>query len=477
MNSLKKGSIFLALIFILALSQSAFATSVCTTGTMASYANSTCTIGNYAFTFGATPYIWGPGDSDVPAGNVTVTPYGSGLAGSPTGFLFSAENWVNTNATGDAPTYADINIAFAASLAAAPGYNIQSTSLTLGVSLQNETGSAGVLAGENVYNTDTSASLGGISLTVLGNTDTSSTSLGGSTLSGSDYFSATNVNIDKDIALVAQDQNRVQVNNVLETFTYGAVPEPGPFVLTAAGLGLLILVRKRKQLLNVLGVVALFALISTSAHATPVCTSATLATYLSSGACTLNGVTFTFDASSYSVTGTGSAPAASTIQVTPTTSATQIGFQFTLRTPAVTGGGQSENLTLTYTAQAVSANITSFSSQDTISRSGTGTLAGSNSKLKLGTSTLTTVTYPALLSGGGVGTPAFAAVKPPATVTVTNSFLLSSPGAPGLANSAHLSNFTNTFNVTQVPEPLTSVLCGAGLLVLGLAFRSRRAKA
>ena len=188
-------------------------------------------------------------------------------------------------------------------------------------------------------------------------------------------------------------------------------------------------------------------------------------------------MTFTFNAGSYSVSGTGSAPAASTIQVTPTTSATQIGLQFTLRTPAVTGGGQSENLTLTYTAQAVSANITSFSSQDTISRSGSGTLAGSNSKLKLGSSTLTTVTYPALLSGGGVGTPTFATVKPSTTVTVTNSFLLASPGSPGLANSAHLSNFTNTFNVTQVPEPLTSVLCGAGLLVLGLAFRSRRAKA
>ncbi len=442
---------------------------------MASYANSTCTIGNYEFTFGTSPYIWGPGDSDVPASAVTVTPYGTGQAGDPTGFLFAAESWTNTNATGDGTTLADINITFSTALLAAPAYKIDNTSLTLGVSIQNETGNSGVLAGENVHDSDTSASLGGITLTVLGNTDGSSMGLGGDPLSGSDYFQAKDVNIDKDIALVANDQNVIQVNSILETFTYGDVPEPGPFFLTAGGIGLLILVRKRKQLLNFLGAVAVVAVLATSAHATPVCTSGTLQSYITNGACILNGVTFTFDASSYTASGTGTAPATSAISVTPIISSNQAGFQFTLSSPAVTSGGKSETLTLAYTVTATAAKINSFAAQDTISRGGTGTFAGSNTKLTNGASTLTTVTYPATLSGGGVGTPAFAAVMPPTTLKVTNSFFLSSPGS-SLANNAHLSNLTNTFNVTEVPEPLTSVLCGAGLLVIGLAFRSRRAK-
>ena len=70
-NSLNKGSLFAVLIFVLGLSQAATAAPLCTSGTMASYTNTSCMIGNYVFTFGASPYIFAPDDTNVPASAVT----------------------------------------------------------------------------------------------------------------------------------------------------------------------------------------------------------------------------------------------------------------------------------------------------------------------------------------------------------------------------------------------------------------------
>lgn len=470
----QKWSIFLALVFVLAMSRTASAVSLCTSGTMATYANTTCTIGNFQFSFGGTVYIYGPGDVSVPASAVTVTPYGAGTANDPTGFTFSANNWTTTNATGDGLTSADINLTFDALLLAPLPYNISNTALTLNVSIANETGNSGVLAGENVTNNLNSSSLGSIDLTVLGNTDASSLLLDGTPLSGIDYFKARGVNINKDINLVAFDQNKVQVNSILETFTYSTVPEPGAFIMTGVGIGLLFLIRRRKQILSTLGLIALITVAGSAAHATPLCTSGTVQDYINAGQCSLGGITFTFTASSYTFSGTGTAPAASGIAVTPILANHQIGFQFTPNSPAVvTTGTQTEQITLTYTAKAIGEQITSFTAHNTASTHGTGTLAGSKAKLANGATTLSTVTFPNTTSGGGVGTPAFASVIPGTLLTITNTFSLSSSGT-SLSNNTHLSNFTNT--VTATPEPVTSMLCGAGLLVVGLAFRSRKTK-
>ena len=473
-NSLNKGSLFAVLIFVLGLSQAATAAPLCTSGTMASYTNTSCMIGNYVFTFGASPYIFAPDDTNVPASAVTVTPYGTGTANDPTGFTFSASNWIASNPDVAGLHVADINLSFGATLLLPSPYFIRNTSLTLDLTIANESGQSGVLAGENVNNSVDSSALGSINLTAVGNTDASSLLLGGTALTGTANFQATSVNVNKDLNIVAFDTNSVQVNSILETYTYSAVPEPGPFVLTAAGIGLLALIRRRKQVLNILGAAVLVAVVAASAHATPLCTSGTLQDYINAGQCKLGGVTFTFTAGSYSFSGTGTAPTASGITVTPTVTATQVGFQFTPNAPApVTVGTQTEHFTLTYTAMTNAERITKFSAQDTTSTHGTGTMSGSSAKLNNGATTLSTVTFPNTTSGGGVGSPAFAPVVPGTLLTITNAFTLTSTGL-GLTNNTHLSNFTNT--LTQTPEPLTSALCGAGLLFIGLAFRRRVVK-
>lgn len=470
---LNKPAVFLFLGLAFLFGQTASATPVCTSGTAASYENTTCTVGNFQFTFGSNLYLYGADDVNVPASAVTMTPYGTGTPGDPTGFTFSAANWIATNPDRSGLNSADINISFSALLLAPLPYAIRNTSLTLDVTIANASGNSAVLAGENVTNNANSSSLGSIDLTVAGNNDAESILAGGTPLSGTTYFQAYNVGINKDINLLALDTNSVQVNSILETFTYSsaAVPEPGPFVLTAAGIGLLFLVRRRKQTLKVLGAVAVITIVAASAHATPVCTSASLQTYIANGQCAINGVVFDFTPSSYSATGTGTAPTASGVVVSPIINGNQIGFQFTPNAPApVTVGTQTEHLTITYTAIATQ-QIKTFASQDTVSTHGTGTFSGSTAKLTKGATTLSTVTFPTTTSGGGMGTPAFAAVLPGTLLTITNTFTLSSSGS-GITNNTHLSNFTNT--LTQTPEPLTSALCGVGLLVLGCAFRSRK---
>jgi PEP-CTERM motif len=467
-----KGSLFIVLIFVLALSQAAMAAPLCTSDTMANYTNTSCMIGNFLFTFGANPYQYAKDDTDVPASAVTVTPYGTGTANDPTGFTFSAQNWVATNPDVSGVNTADINVTFDV-LLLAPPYFINGTTLALGLAIANETGQSGVLAGENISKNADSSALGGPNLTAVGNSDASSLLLGGTALTGTSAFNATDIHVNKDLKLLALDSNSVQVSSFLETFTYTSVPEPGPFVLTAAGIGLLALLRRRKQFGHILGAAALVAVVGATAHATPMCTVGTLQDYIDAGQCTLGGVTFTFTPASYSFSGTGTAPTASGIQVTPTVAGAQVGFQFTPNAPApVTVGTQTEQFTLTYTA-VTPERVTKFAAQDTISTGGTGTMSGSTAKLNIGATTLSTVTFPNTASGGGVGTPAFAAVLPGTTLTITNSFTMSSTGS-GLTNNTHLSNFTNT--LTQTPEPLTSALCGAGLLFIGLAVRSRRVK-
>jgi hypothetical protein len=438
---------------------------------MASYTNSVCTIGSIQFTFGSNPYIYGKDDIDVPASAVTVTPYGSGTANDPTGFIFTASNWTATNPDTSGNHAADINITFNALLMAPPAYKLLRTDLTLGVNIANATGNSYVQAGENVSNNVGGANLGFINLTVAANDNASSLALGGTALSGTSHFQATNVNINKDINLSANDTNTVTVNSVLETFSYAAVPEPGPFVLTGLGLAFLVFFRRRKQALHILGAVALFVFVSGVSHATSLCTNATLQSYIDAGQCEFGGFTFTFTPSSYTASGTGTYPTASGIQVTPSINGRDVALQFTPNSPAPkTVGSQTVSLGFTYTIQG-DAWVTAFAAQDTASTGGTGSLAGSAAKLKDSSTTISSVSFPSKSSGGGAGT-AFSRVSSGTILTVTDSFSLSSSGTS--INNSHLSNFTNTITVT--PEPLTSSLCGAGLLALALVFRSRRSR-
>jgi PEP-CTERM motif len=272
--------------------------------------------------------------------------------------------------------------------------------------------------------------------------------------------------------IVAADEGSIaKLNRIEETFTYMAIPEPGSFLLAGAGFGLLFLLRRRKQgLLMIIGLAVLAAMISPAAHASPInCLSiteshgshATLQDFMNQGACSVGDVTFGFGPSSFTETGSATRiPSASTITV----NVQGMGFQFTFL--AIVNGGQSETFGITYTATAATGKVAGFSSGDTVSYNGTHSYSGSSIQLKDGATTLSTVAFPA----GGVGS-AFAPVLPGTTLTIVDTMHLSATGA---GSYAHISNLTN--DLTMTPEPLTSVLCGAGLLVIGLAFRSRKPK-
>ena len=63
----------------------------------------------------------------------------------------------------------------------------------------------GVLVGEGVTDVATSNSLGSITLAAVGNNDAQSKFLGGTALSGSAFFSSTDVSVNKDINILSLD--------------------------------------------------------------------------------------------------------------------------------------------------------------------------------------------------------------------------------------------------------------------------------
>lgn len=207
-------------------------------------AQGSCVIGNIMFSFGNNAYIFAPDDVSVTAAQVTVTPVGTGLTPSAgTGFTFSANNsgWTATNPDTSLSNAADVNITFSASMAPAV-YALKSTTMAVDPTLVNFAGYTGLLVGEGVMDVSTSNTLGAINLAIVGNTSAQSIANGGTGLSASAFFSSSDIKINKDIDILALDgpipQASASLTGLTETFTYGAVPEPGPFVLVGIGLAL-----------------------------------------------------------------------------------------------------------------------------------------------------------------------------------------------------------------------------------------------
>jgi len=461
---------------------------LCTTGTMAAYiSQGSCSIGNITFSFGSNAYIFAPDDTAVTSAQVTVTPVGTGLTtNAQTGFTFAASNngWTATNPDSAGINSADVNITFTASIVL-PAVTLTSTTVTVDPTLVNFAGSTGVLVGEGVTDVATSNSLGSITLAAVGNNDAQSKFLGGTALSGSAFFSSTDVSVNKDINILSLDgpvpASSASLTNLTETFTYGTVPEPGAFLLVGIGLALLLFRRSLKAVLGLFAMLAFLVVGSSVAKASPLCVSGhTLAQYISAGACKVGDVTFTFNASSLTASGTGTAPTTAGTIVSVIDSAGDVGFQFTPNSPAPrTLGAQSEAFTVTFTAQTAADKVNGFAAGDTITTVGTGTFGssgGSNAIVKkTAGATLGTVTFPAKASGGS-SAPSFGPVVAGTNLTIIDTFHLSSTGS-GLANSTHLSNLTDTIHElpSPVPEPVSAGLFGFGLLGLGVIRKSQKA--
>ncbi len=207
---------------------------LCTTASMATYiAQGACNIGNITFSFGSNAYIFAPDDVNVSAAQVTVTPVGTGLTpNAATGFTFSANNsgWTATNPDTRLTNAADVNITFDASIALAQT-TLTSTTVTIDPTLVNFAGNTGLLVGEGIMDVKTSNTVGFINLAIVGNTGAQSIAGGGSALTGTALFSSSDVNINKDVDILALDgpipQASASLTALTETLTYGTVPEPG----------------------------------------------------------------------------------------------------------------------------------------------------------------------------------------------------------------------------------------------------------
>jgi len=542
-------------VLFLCVSHLGHASPLCTTlvQTLAGYAGQTCTVGNVTFDFptltdGLYTFSNDPNNPPVPAADVAVTIVGTGtVPGAQVGFTFTpnvATPWIATDPDGslcgayfipDGTCYneADLTLGFSASTAAP--LNLNSTTLTINPDIEyygcppnpnyaiencpnfNSDGGDLIGAGEPV--SGPSGGLGSINLTAIGNDDADSEFNGGTALTGLDRFNPVSaVGVTKDIFIQAFDtDSQTVLTSVTETFTYTALPEPGPFVLAAAGLGLLFLLRRRKAVLGLFGAMVLVAFSSNSANASPLCTSYngdTLAFVESAAPCTIGDVTFTFNANSFVVNSStglraGSAPTAAGILVNVVPG--QLGFQFTVNAPvALVNGNEKLSFTVDYTAKSTAKDINGLFTMDTVSSAGDGTFTpGCN--YPTGECTSPAINYPPTAPPAGdcpawvnhsslptvscaelenasnaeltyidyqtknsIGlTDSYLATRVAANapVTVSSTFDMYSSGTTG-ANQAHLSVFD--LGVTEIPEPLSLMLMGSGLVAMGLLGRRRR---
>ena len=484
----------------------------CTTGFMSTYDNPLgfqCVIGNIVFTFGASSYHYSAGADEhgnptgpaVADSAVTVTPYGTGLANDPTGFIFSAANWITTQ-TEAAPgeTAADLRIVFSACFTWENGnsgppcnlpnntaHTFNSTNLSVGVNLSEPSsldGNVAVLAGETVQDLGGhSLGPGAIDLAILGNTTSQSLALGGTPLNGSDAgFGANGITVDKDLNLATATPGSVQVNFINENVIYDQAPEPGAFVLAGLGVVLVFLIRRRKKAFGVFGAgLAACLLAGSSANATPIyCGSvATLQQLINTNGagngCFIGDVTFNNFA--YTTTGNGTVYTASQIDFSVVNSGGQIGFNFNPLWQVK--GGQNETINLNFDAVA-SSGVNGFYASDAASANGTGQI-GSTSAASLQIvappSTLASVALnyqppcPANCSTAGGGT--FNVVAAGTNLRIQNSFDMSAVGAT-FSNSAHISALEDT--ISEVPEPATFILIGSALVGFGCVLRNRAGK-
>lgn len=193
------------------------------------------------------------------------------------------------------------------------------------------------------------------------------------------------------------------------------------------------------------------------------------------GGCTIGVKLFSnFTISSTAIGGALIVPAAS-INVQPV-SIPEEGFIFTL--PLGAGANQANDVTLSYNAKAPVGNpFTDATLAQTGGFTGTG-----NATIKdtlclggfilggcVGGTSLTLQTFQNSVGSQPIQHVVFA--TPVLTVDVSKDIFVTSNGAGGTAS---ISVATNTLSQTGVPEPVTLLLMGSGLLALGVIGRRTR---
>jgi hypothetical protein len=225
-----------------------------------------------------------------------------------------------------------------------------------------------------------------------------------------------------------------------------------------------------KNTLLILAIGIVGSLFPGAASAAPLCTSvgSTLDLYvaLGSGGCDMNGLVFSDFNYSYNVTnavnpnrGRDVPASAVLVTLTPLNTEWSFGGNWT------TTGSQTSTLSLTYEVTSVTQDVSMLKSAFTQS----ATLPGS-------------ISESALCTGGSCGPTDFTnttsnVALTPGPLSISDTASENSQSAAGSAGLAHLSIIDNQFAQSapaNAPEPLTTVLVGAGLLALAGVRRFRK---